>query len=96
VAIGDVTQEEAASGSFSAVQQLASAIAAAVVTSIYSKVMAAHGGITAMTTSALAVTMIIVACLGLVWLLPSKAAPEGEPFPADGCPGRLAGHGTCG
>ena len=80
VAIGDVAQDEAgsASGSLSSVQQLASAIGAAVVTSIYFKVSAAHGGITAMTTSAFTVAMIIVACLGLVWLLPRKAGPEGE------------------
>jgi len=85
VAIGDVTQDEAgsASGSFSAVQQLASAIGAAVVTSIYFKVMAAHGGITAMTTSAFTVTIIIAACLGLVWLLPRKAATEREALSAD-------------
>jgi len=31
-----------------------------------------------MTTSAFTVAMIIVACLGLVWLLPRKAGPEGE------------------
>jgi EmrB/QacA subfamily drug resistance transporter len=80
VAIGDVAHDEAgsASGSLSAVQQLASAIGAAVVTSIYFKVMAAHGGITAMTTCAFTVAMIMVACLGLVWLLPRKATPEGE------------------
>jgi EmrB/QacA subfamily drug resistance transporter len=78
VAVGNVAQDEAgsASGSLSAVQQLASAIGAAVVTSVYFKVLAAHGGITAMTTSAFTVAMIIVACLGLVWLLPRKTAPE--------------------
>jgi predicted MFS family arabinose efflux permease len=107
VAIGDVSQDEAgsASGSLSAVQQLASAIGAAVVTSIYFKVMAAHGGITAMTTSAFTVAMIIVACLGLVWLLPRKAAPEGEANSADrhrngNLPGRrhhaVTGHGAGG
>ena len=63
-----------ASGSFSAVQQLASAIGAAIVTSIYFKVSAAHGGVTAMTVSSFTVAVIIVACLGLVWLLPRKAA----------------------
>jgi hypothetical protein len=75
VAIGDVTQDEAgsASGSFSAVQQLASAIGAAIVTGIYFKVSAAHGGVTAMTISSFTVAMIIAACLGLVWLLPRKA-----------------------
>ena len=62
MAIGDVTQDEAgsASGSFSAVQQLTSAIGAAVVTSIYFKVSAARGGVTAMTVSSFAVAMIIV------------------------------------
>lgn len=76
MAIGDVTQDEAgsASGSFSAVQQLASAIGAAIVTSIYFKVSAARGGVTAMTVSSFTVAVIIVACLGLVWLLPRKAA----------------------
>jgi hypothetical protein len=53
VAIGDVTLDEAgsASGSFSAVRQLASAIGAAVVASIYFKVSAADGGVTAMTVA---------------------------------------------
>jgi EmrB/QacA subfamily drug resistance transporter len=80
VAIGDVAQDEAgsASGSLSAVQQLASAIGAAVVTSVYFDVNAAHGGVTAMTVSCFTVAMIIVACLGLVWLLPRNAAPEEE------------------
>jgi hypothetical protein len=75
-AIGDVTRDEAgsASGSFSAVQQLAPAIGAAIVTSIYFKVSAAHGGVTAMTVSSFTVAMIIVACLGVVWLLPRTAA----------------------
>jgi hypothetical protein len=48
--------------------------ATAVVTSIYVKVSAAHGGGTAMTASTLTVAMIITACLGLVWLLPRTAA----------------------
>jgi hypothetical protein len=42
--------------------------------SIYFKVSAAFGGVTAMTVSSFTVAMIIVACLGLVWLLPGKAA----------------------
>lgn len=81
VAIGDVARGEAgsASGSFSAVQQLASAIGAAIVTSIYFKVSAVHGGVTAMTVSAFTVAMIIAACLSLVWLLPHKAAQEEFP-----------------
>jgi hypothetical protein len=76
VATGDVRQDEAGSvgGSFSAVQQLASAIGAAIVTGICFKVSAADGGVTAMTVSSFTVAMIIVACLGLVWLLSRKAA----------------------
>jgi hypothetical protein len=76
VTIGDVTQEEAGSAgvSFSAVQQLATPIGAAIVTSICFKARAADGGVTAMTVSSFTVAMIIVACLGLVWLLPRKAA----------------------
>jgi EmrB/QacA subfamily drug resistance transporter len=81
VAIGDVTQDEAgsASGSFSAVQQLATALGAAVVTSVYFDVNAVHGGVTAMTVSCFTVAMIIAVCLGLVWLLPRNAAPEELP-----------------
>ena len=75
-AIGDVAQDEAgsASGSLSAVQQLATAIGSAVVTTIYFSQRAAHGAGSAMTTSLLVVGAITVACLGLVWLLPKKAA----------------------
>jgi hypothetical protein len=47
-------------------QQLASAIGAAIVTSIYFKVSAARGGVTAVTVSSFTVAMIIVSCLGLV------------------------------
>jgi hypothetical protein len=54
-------------------QQLASAIGAAIVTSIYFKVSAAHGGATAMTVSSFTVAMIIVSCRDLV-CLPRKAA----------------------
>jgi hypothetical protein len=86
VAIGDVTQDEAgsASGSFSAVQQLASAI----------------GGVTAMTVSSFTVAMIIVACLGLVWLLPPhgcgrvSADAAAGPVRGSGCARhRDSGHG---
>ena len=78
-AIGDVAQDEAgsASGSLSAVQQLATAIGSAVVTTIYFAERAAHGASTAMTTSLVVVGAITVGCLGLVWLLPEKAAEEG-------------------
>jgi hypothetical protein len=62
------------SGSLSAVQQLATAVGSAVVTTIYFSQRTAHGAGSAMTTSLLVVGAITVACLGLVWLLPKKAA----------------------
>jgi EmrB/QacA subfamily drug resistance transporter len=81
VAIGNVEQDEAgsASGSLSAVQQLASAIGAAVVTTVYFNLVVSHSDTTAMTVSVFVVAMIIVACLVLAWLLPRTAAPEGSP-----------------
>ena len=54
-------------------QRLAFATGAAIVTSIYFKVSAADGSVTAVTVSSFTVAMIIVSCLGLVWLLPRKA-----------------------
>ncbi len=78
VAIGDVAPAEAgsASGSLSAVQQLAAAIGSAIVTTVYFSQAAAHGGIQALTISVTVVGGIIAICLGLVWLLPKKAADE--------------------
>jgi EmrB/QacA subfamily drug resistance transporter len=78
VAIGDVATSEAgsASGSLSAVQQLAAAIGSAVVTTVYFSQAAAYGGAHAVIVSVIVVGAIVVACLGLVWLLPKKAAPE--------------------
>jgi EmrB/QacA subfamily drug resistance transporter len=77
-AIGDVAQDEAgsASGSLSAVQQLATAIGSAAVTTIYFTARAAHGAATALTTSLVVVGAVTIGCLGLVWLLPKKAAEE--------------------
>jgi EmrB/QacA subfamily drug resistance transporter len=79
-AIGDVAQDEAgsASGSLSAVQQLASAIGSAVITTVFFGTRAAHGAGAAMTTSLVVVGAITVVCLGLVWLLPKQAADESE------------------
>jgi hypothetical protein len=65
-----------ASGSLSAVQQLAAAIGSAIVTTVYFSQAAAHGGIHALTISVAVVGGIIAVCLGLVWLLPEKAADE--------------------
>lgn len=77
VAIGDVVPAEAgsASGSLSAVQQLAAAIGSAIVTTVYFTQAANHGGIHALTVSVAVVGGIICLCLGLVWLLP-KTAPD--------------------
>jgi EmrB/QacA subfamily drug resistance transporter len=78
VAIGDVAGDEAgsASGSLSAVQQLAAAIGSAVVTTVYFA-QAGHGSaVHALTVSVAVVAAIAVLCLGLVWLLPAKAAAD--------------------
>ena len=78
VAVGDVAPDEAgsASGALSAVQQLASAIGAAVVTTVYFNQVSRHGAAHAMTTSVAVVGSITVLCLGLVWLLPRTAPAE--------------------
>lgn len=77
VAIGDVDPHEAgsASGSLSAVQQLASGIGSAVVTTVYFSQQAQHGTAQAMTVSVAVVAGIAALCLGLVWLLPKSATP---------------------
>jgi Na+/melibiose symporter-like transporter len=78
VAIGDVAPAEAgsASGSLSAVQQLAAAIGAAVVTTVYFSQRAHSGAAHAMTVSVAVVAAIALLDLGLVWLLPKSAPPE--------------------
>jgi nitrate/nitrite transporter NarK len=78
IALGDVTHEEAgsASGSLSAVQQLATAIGSAIVTTVFFSVLRDGGGAKAMTVSVLVVVIVIVLCLGLVWLLPRAAPAE--------------------
>jgi MFS family permease len=79
VAIGDVAPAEAgsASGSLSAVQQLAAAIGSAVVTTVYFSQRVQHGAGHAMTVSVAVIAAIAALGLGLVWLLP-KAAPAEE------------------
>jgi MFS family permease len=83
VAIGDIAPAEAgsASGTLSAVQQLAAAIGSAVVTTVYFSQQHQHGSGHAMTVAVAVVGAITVACLGLVWLLP-KSAPADGPGPA--------------
>ena len=78
VAIGDIAGPEdgSASGSLSAVQQLASAIGSAVVTTVYFNQLAGHGAGHAMTVSVAVVAAITALGLGLVWLLPRKAPAE--------------------
>jgi len=78
VAIGDVAPAEAgsASGSLSAVQQLASAIGSAVVTTVYFSQRAEHGAGHAMTVSVAVVAAIAALGLALVWLLPKSAPAE--------------------
>jgi len=78
VAIGDVAPAEAgsASGSLSAVQQLASAIGSAVVTTVYFSQRAEHGTGHAMTVTVAVVAAIAALGLGLVWLLPKSAPAE--------------------
>jgi len=63
-----------ASGSLSAVQQLAAAVGSAVVTTVYFTQLAHHGAAHAMTVSVAVVGAI--ALLGLAWLLPRSAPPD--------------------
>jgi MFS family permease len=81
VALGNLAPSEggSASGSLSAVQQLAAAVGSAVVTTVYFGQRAAHGPAHAMTVSVAVVGAIAALCLGLVWLLPRTAPPEGFP-----------------
>ena len=79
VALGDVRPDEAgsASGSLSAVQQLAASIGAAAMTTMYFKTVAASGPAHAMAISLVVVGAVDVLCCGLVWLLPRAARTEG-------------------
>jgi EmrB/QacA subfamily drug resistance transporter len=76
-AIGDVDADEAgsASGSLSAIQMLATAGGAAAFTTIWFS-SATHGPTVGFTTSLVVVAAITVACLGLVPLLPRRAAED--------------------
>lgn len=78
VALGDIEHDEAgsASGSLSAVQQLAAAIGSAVVTTIFFNLQNTVGDAVAMKSSVLIVAAIVLICLGLVWLMPRSAPSE--------------------
>lgn len=74
-ALGDIDAEEAgaASGSLSAVQQLAAAVGSATVTTVYFHTLGG-GQIHAMTTSLVTILGLSVVCLMAVPLLPRRAA----------------------
>lgn len=78
ITIGDVDTHEAgsASGSLAAVQQLATSIGTAVMTTIYFTTLTTHGDGRAIVTSLAVVAAIIACCLGLVRLLPRSAQRE--------------------
>jgi hypothetical protein len=69
-------QAGSASGSLSAVQQLASVIGSAVVTTVYFSQRIEHGAGHAITAVVAVVAAIAVLGLGLVWLLPKSAPAE--------------------
>jgi EmrB/QacA subfamily drug resistance transporter len=76
IALGDVDPEEAgsASGALSAVQQLAAGVGSAAVTSVYFAGIVAGGAQHAMILSLWVVIGIVVLCLGIVPLMPKRAA----------------------
>ena len=77
IALGDVSPDEAggASGSLSAVQQIAAGVGSAAVTSVYFSTL--HSGqIHAVSVSLTVVIAITALCLGVYRLLPQAAAPQ--------------------
>ncbi|SKA31553.1 MFS transporter [Consotaella salsifontis] len=78
VALGDIATEEAgsASGSLSAVQQLAASTGIAVMTTVFFSVASHADQGQAMLLSLAVVAAIVLVCLGLVWLMPAAAPAE--------------------
>lgn len=77
IALGDVSPDEAggASGSLSAIQQIAAGVGSAAVTSVYFSTL--HSGqIHAVSVSLTVVIAITALCLGVYRLLPRAAAPQ--------------------
>jgi len=74
VVIGDIAPDEAgsASGSLSAVQQLAGSIGSAVITTVFFAAEKAAGNAVAMQRSLVIVIATMAICFAMVWLLPSK------------------------
>ncbi|MEW2395791.1 MFS transporter [Streptomyces sp. NPDC046862] len=81
VTIGDVRKEEAgsASGSLSAVQQLANAMGAAIVTTVYFDAASTGGQPHGFLTALGAIGGVLVLCFPFVWLLPREAPANGRP-----------------
>jgi EmrB/QacA subfamily drug resistance transporter len=79
LALGDVDADEAgsASGSLSAVQQLAAGLGSAIVTSVYFAQLTIHGVEHAMVVSLSVVLGLIVLCTAILPLLPRKAVESG-------------------
>ena len=80
ITVGGVSAGEAgsASGSLSAVQQLATAIGSAVMTTLYFNLLPYLGQAHAVVVGLAVVMGVIVVCLGLVWLLPRTARADRE------------------
>jgi EmrB/QacA subfamily drug resistance transporter len=78
VALGTISPEEAgsASGSLSAVQQLATAIGSAAITSVYFHMVEGGDQARAMAVSVLVAIGVTLLCCGLVWLLPKHGQPD--------------------
>jgi hypothetical protein len=77
IALGGVSPDEAggASGSLSAVQQIAAGVGSAAVTSVYFSTLHA-GQVHAVSVSLVVVMAVIALCLGAYRLLPRVAAPQ--------------------
>ena len=80
ITVGGVAADEAgsASGSLSAVQQLATAVGSAVMTTIYFQLLPSFGQAHAVVVGLAVVIGVTVLCLGLVWLLPRTARADRE------------------
>ena len=75
ITVGGISADEAgsASGSLSAVQQLATAMGSAVMTTLYFKLLPGFGQAHAVVVGLAVVMGVTALCLGLVWLLPRAA-----------------------
>ena len=81
IALGDLDPDEAgsASGSLSAVQQLAAGVGSAAVTSVYFAGLAAHGAQHSMIRSLWLILGIVAVCVALVPSMPQRAAASEHP-----------------